>query len=198
MPLLHFPSNTLVIIMSFVCTGTTTFTALSTDYSNYDNDGEYIVTVTADSTWSENTKAKVTAEWMNMTFKKKDILLCDSDILVDSSDCGQAGTFKLDFGDELKAAGITSEMIAIFDNSDAYIKVEVKNGKSKETCTQNSPNSIQIASNPYVTGSSSASVISTLVGAFALVGLAGYAWKRHKISTSENDADQRLYSGDIA
>ncbi len=125
--------------------------------------------------------------------------MCDSDILVDSSDCGQVGTFELDFGPELKAAGITSDMIAIFDNDTAYIKVEVKNGKSKETCTQNSPNTIQTFSNTMVTGSSSAaSVVSTLVGAFALIGLAGYAWKRRTSSTSENDADQRLYSGDVA
>ena len=180
--------------MSYSCTGTTTFTTLSTDYSNYDSDGEYFVTITAISDWDTNTKAKLTAvyEPLGLTIKKKDIVLCNS---LKSGTCGQAGTFVLDFGATLQSQGVTEDMLSLVDDH-AYIKVETKNGKIKEICTKNAPSSIQTASNPYVTGSSATSIVSTLVGAVALVALAGYAWKRR--TSSENDADQRLYTGDIA
>ena len=179
---------------TFDCTGNTVFTDLTFDYSNFDNDNTIYVEITASEAWYEDAEAKFTAKLGNMKSEVKGISLCDK---LSSGTCGKAGDLQFAYTLD-NDYNINKALIESYDQL-AEITFEVKlEGKTKEKCKEEAPEIFQTASNPYVTGSSSASVISTLVGAFALVGLAGYAWKRHKISTSENDADQRLYSGDIA
>ena len=181
--------------MATSCTGTP-FSDLTLDYSDFDENGNFYVEVTADSAWDEGTKVKVNGEYAGMTFKTKGIKLCDY-LTSNSVACGQDGTVEINIG-PLMHQGVSESLIEDII-ADGYIVAKTKVNGVYETCqVGTAPTSIQTASNPYVTRSSATSVISTLVGAFALVGLAGYAWKRHKSSTSENDADQRLYTGDIA
>ena len=177
------------------CTGPT-FSNPTFDFSDFDDNGNFYVGVDA-TNWDEGTKVKVNGEYAGMTIKTKGIKLCDY-LTSNSVACGQDGTVEINIG-PLMPQAMNEDLIDDIINVNGYIVAKTKVDGVYETCqVGTAPTSIQTASNPYVTGSSSASVISTLVGAFALVGLAGYAWKRHKSSTSENDADQRLYTGDIA
>ena len=176
---------------TFDCTGNTVFTDLTFDYDNFDNDNTIYIDITASEAWYEDAEAKFTAKLGNMKSEVKGISLCDKLV---SGTCGEAGD--LQFAHTLDIDGIDKALIESYDQL-AEISFEVKlEGKTKEKCKEEAPAIFQTASNP-VTGSSPVSVISTLVGAFALVALAGYAWKR-RTSSSENDADQRLYTGDIA
>ena len=183
---------------TFDCSGNTVFTDLTVEYDELEDEtgdvvgSKIIVGITANEAWNEDAEAKFTAEMgkMKSTYKSK---LCDDNLV--SGTCGEAGDLQFEY----KVYDTTPDILDAFDQL-AEIKVEVKlEGKTKETCTEAAPAIFQTASNSMVKGSSSAaSVVSTLVGAFALVALAGYAWKRRTSSTSENDADKRLYTGDIA
>ena len=181
---------------TFDCSGNKVFKDLTVEYDDLEDEtgavvgSKILVDVTAYSAWYEDAEAKFTAEMgkMKSTYKSK---LCGENLV--SGTCGEAGDLQFEY----KVYDTTQDILEALDLL-AEIKVEVKlEGKTKETCTEAAPAIFQTASNSMVKGSSPVSVISTLVGAFALVALAGYAWKR-RTSSSENDADQRLYTGDIA
>ena len=171
------------------------FKSLAVDYNNPNGDGTVEVSVTADSTWNPDTKVTIVGKMGKSKWEAKGIELCS---YITSGNCGAAGTLVLTFDPTVMDASLDLQTITYLD-SILNIEVEAKpDGKTKEKCTESSslPTSFQTASNPMVAGS--ASIVSTLFGAVALVGLAAYAWKRRDSAMSKNGADERLYGGDLA
>eukprot|EP00986_Skeletonema_menzelii_P002951 scaffold855_cov140-Skeletonema_menzelii.AAC.12 len=195
---LFLPFLDILIIMttSYSCDADNlVFKSLEVDYSDADKDGKVKVSVTADSTWNADTKATIVGKMGKSKWEAKGIELCS---YITSGNCGGDGALVFEFDPTAMDASLSLAMIEQLDNLLNIEVVAKPDGKAKEKCTESSslPTSFQTASNPMVAGS--ASIVSTLFGAVALVGLAAYAWKRRDSAMSKNGADERLYGGDLA
>lgn len=177
--------------MGFSCSGDT-FTSLSLDYST---DYKLYADIYASSSYDENTEASITAKLGGSTVVKEKIDVCD---YISSGTCGEEGDFQLDLSSFLPGEDVATSNMMEYAITSAYIEVKAKPNGKYEKCKKATLSTAYQSASPMGSAGKTAGFV---IGAVALVGLAAYAVKRRRRSTSNkntSDYRRRLFGGEMA